>query len=649
MPDETWGPLSSNPSAGVLEPGTHKEVNIEYLNTGAEPEGTTAWAVLRVLSNDGTKPDWPVNLKAQRADQPTCVLELKPDQLDFGIVPRGFTKTMSVNLYNAGSGNCSFDSSFVNDCEGWTGFFGTSCKDPANTVKHSGDSDYYSIVEAPPAIKEGLKPGQSYDIKVMFKPPDTAPLFGDEFLDYGGYLGIRAFDPYAGAEPLLTIFPGAEGAGALIEFPANLHAKSGIADLSVFPGELDFGVTTIGCHSQTFDVNACNVGTAPLDLTKFELAGCSIEFKIKTWPVLPETLDPQECVVFQLVYAPQDEGDDACGLELYTASDTPTVVVPLSGGGTYETEHTDIFIQSSGQDVDVLFVVDDSGSMGDEQSNLSNNFTQFIGEASTWNNAYHVGVTTTDIDVAAGQLVGNPRYVDNANWESFKSNVKVGTSGSGTERGLAAAQMALSLPNTSDSTISCAADADCAEPDACYDGFCGGPNRGFLRPDSSLEIVFVSDEEDQSPADLSFYINFFKSIKGFFNDNLLHVHAIVGPPGGCSSASGDAVAGMRYIDVANATGGNVVSICDSDFASGLETIGEIAFGLKVQFFLTRVADPLTVDVKVGGVPCEDTSGGAANWTYLADSNSVLFEEFGGCMPQPGEEIQIHYETLCFLE
>ena len=650
--DETWGPLKSTPVPGILEPGVHKSVQLEYTNTGAEAPAAVAWALLRILSNDGTTPDWPLNLKATRASAPTCELELKPGNTDFGIVPRGFTKTMTVNLYNAGSGNCSFDSALVNDCDGFV--FGAACPDPANTVKQAGDSEVYSVVSAPPAFKEGLKPGQTYEIKIMFTPPDDAPLFGDEFKDYAGFIGVRAFNPYVDddqdGQADLQFFPQPAGGGSATSFPANLHGKSGVADLSVFPGELDFGVTTIGCYSQTFEVNACNVGTAPLDLTKFQQAGCSIEFKLKSWPVLPETLDPQECVQFEMVYAPQDLGPDACGLELFTnASDTAAVVVPISGEGTFDTEQTDVFIQTSGQDVDVLFVVDDSGSMGEEQSNLGNNFSKFITEASAWNNDYHVGVTTTDIDEAAGQLVGSPRYVTQTNWESFKTNVKVGTGGSGTERGLAAAQMALTLPNISDTATSCTANADCAEPDACYDGFCGGPNRGFMRDDASLEIVFVSDEEDQSPADLSFYINFLKSIKGFYNDNLLHVHAIVGPPGGCSSSSGDAVAGMRYIDVANQTGGNVASICDSDFASALESIGEIAFGLKVQFFLTRPADPPTIEIKIDGVPCEDQSGGTIHWEYMADSNSVLFNEFGGCMPQPGQEIWIHYETICFLE
>ena len=138
-------------------------------------------------------------------------------------------------------------------------------------------------------------------------------------------------------------------------------------------------------------------------------------------------------------------------------------------------------------------------------------------------------------------------------------------------------------------------------------------------------------------------------MKGYFNDNLFHAHAIVGPSGGCSSGDGDAVAGHRYMDLANATGGNFISICDPNWAQGLASIGEIAFGLKVQFFLSRVADPPTITVTVAGVPCADSSGGSANWAYEPGSNAVVFEENGGCMPTPGQKIVIEYDTLCFLE
>jgi len=323
------------------------------------------------------------------------------------------------------------------------------------------------------------------------------------------------------------------------------------------------------------------------------------------------------------------------------------VVVPLTGAGTFESEQTDEFVQTAGSQVDVLFVVDDSGSMSEEQSNLANNFQTFIQGAQSWSIDYQMGVTSTDMDKEAGRLIGTPRFINNTNWQAFQTNVKLGTNGSGTEQGLAAAQAALSLPLAANTTIACTDDTQCTAPDRCYSGFCGGTNRGFVRQDAALEVVFLSDEEDQSPADLNFYINFFKNIKGFYNDNLFHAHAIVGPPGGCTSGSGAAAAGLRYRDVAQATGGSVASICDSSFASSLSGIGNIAFGLRKQFFLTRLADASTIAVTVGGAGCQ--SGGGTNWRYDAPSNSILFSESGGCMPQVGQHIQVHYETLCLLQ
>ena len=180
------------------------------------------------------------------------------------------------------------------------------------------------------------------------------------------------------------------------------------------------------------------------------------------------------------------------------------------------------------------------------------NFEQFVNEAQTWNNDYHLGVTTMDLDADGGRLVGSPRFVEPTTPDAvnmFKNNVQVGTNGSGTEQGLAAAQVAVTLPYAADSTKPCVTAADCVEVgegeeppadtiEGCYDGFCGGPNRGFLRKEASLELVFLSDEEDQSAPELDFYKDLFYDLKG----NLLHVHAIVGPQGGCSSSNGDAVA-----------------------------------------------------------------------------------------------------------
>lgn len=658
-----WGPTATPAVAAVMGGGDNAQVSLTFTNTGGNTG--VAWGKLTITSNDPQNPTWEVNLKAQRAGSPECKVELVPDQVDYGIVPRGFSKTLSFQLTNVGSGACGYLNSFVNDCAGWGGFFGTSCDDPNLTIQTDGTSDYYTISEEPFSAAGNLKPGESYPIKVTFTPPESAPLFGDELQDYAGLLAVRVTHSYTTDGSTETIiWPNATGGS----YPPNLHGKSGIAQLSVFPGELGFGLTTIGCHSQTLTVNAYNVGSAPLDISHFELQGCSPEFTLKSYPALTEpdedggfkkTLQPDDGVQFDLDYAPQDEGQDTdgdgvpdagdeCALAIYTnGSDTPAAVVPLAGIGTFETEHTDEYIQKTGQDVDVLFVVDNSGSMGEEQGNLSGNFTDFINEALTWSNDYHLAVVTTDIDGDGGVFQGTPRVVTSADISSFANNIKVGTNGAGTEQGMFAAQLALSLPLISDTGTACTAPADCNAPDTCVEGFCGGPNRGFLRKEAALEIVFLSDEEDQSPSDLAFYENFFKNIKGFYNASLLHVHAIVGPPGGCSSSNGDASSGNRYWDLAAATGGNQISICEPDFATGLKSIGEIAFGLKLQFFLARVPVPTTIEVKVNDVACP--SAGGANWSYDAPSNAVVFNETGACLPQPGDGVWIHYDTICFLE
>ena len=650
---EAWGPTKAVPEPVTLSAGQSQVVKVAFKNTGGDTGD--AWGLLTIVSTDPDRANWEVDLKAARAGQPKCEVQLTPNVLEYGIVPRGFTKTMSMNLTVIGAGTCSFDSALINDCGGFPipGFPAT-CDDPSATIQTNGNSKVYQLVKTPLALQNGLKPGESYPIEILFTPPDTAPIFGtDETTQYAGLLAVRINDPYAppGSPPKLVTT--SSGAGT---YAANLFAKSGRAELSVFPNELDFGLTTIGCHSQTLAINAYNVGTAPLDISHFELVECSLEYQIKTQPALNEpdgaggfkkTLNPGDGVLFEIVYVPQDTGGDSCSLNIFTnGADTAAAVVPLNGEGTYETEHTDTFIQKSGQDVDVLFVVDDSGSMGEEQNNLANNFSSFIGQAAAWQNDYHIAVVTTDVDGGSGVFRGDPRFIDPTTTSKFASNVKVGTNGSGTERGLEAAQLALSLPNIADSSTTCTADAECAAVGgACHDGFCGGPNRGFLRKDANLEVVFVSDEEDQSPSDLNFYVNFFKNIKGFYNENLFHAHAIVGPSGGCSSSNGDASAGHRYMDVAAQTGGNSASICEPDFATALASIGEIAFGLKVQFFLSRVPEPSSIQVSVAGQAC--AAGGS--WSYDLQSNSVVFQETGGCMPQPGEEVRIHYDTICFLE
>lgn len=157
---------------------------------------------------------------------------------------------------------------------------------------------------------------------------------------------------------------------------------------------------------------------------------------------------------------------------------------------------------------DILFVVDDSGSMAAEQAALATAFQAFIDQlaASPIQNDFQVGITTTSVDwprctpdgsgrcvpsqvvtsyasgapYPAGALVsaaGRPRILRAGSptlVQDFVASVAVGTGGSPKEQGLRALRLALS------------------------DRIADGKNAGFLRPGARLAVILVSDEDDCS-------------------------------------------------------------------------------------------------------------------------------------------------------
>lgn len=137
---------------------------------------------------------------------------------------------------------------------------------------------------------------------------------------------------------------------------------------------------------------------------------------------------------------------------------------------------------------DILFVVDDSGSMAPHQTNLANNLSAFINtlKSSPVANDFQIGVTTTSVsDFGSTALVGehgrlvvpilqgsSPTLV-----ADFQAQVAgVGTGGSGKEQPLRAMRMALTSP--------------LIDP--------GNTNAGFLRPGARLAVIILTDEDDNS-------------------------------------------------------------------------------------------------------------------------------------------------------
>jgi hypothetical protein len=172
------------------------------------------------------------------------------------------------------------------------------------------------------------------------------------------------------------------------------------------------------------------------------------------------------------------------------------------------------------RNLDVLFVIDNSGSMGDEQELLARNFPRFMEKLQSIPGGLpnvHIGVTTTDMGTLGGPAVGGCQSIGDQgglqlngaettdqhnflididkedvigsndrfrNYQgdlavAFASMAHVGTNGCGFEQPLAAMKASLTSADSS--------------------------NRAFLRPDANLAVVIVTDEDDCSATGPNFF------------------------------------------------------------------------------------------------------------------------------------------------
>jgi hypothetical protein len=244
--------------------------------------------------------------------------------------------------------------------------------------------------------------------------------------------------------------------------------------------------------------------------------------------------------------------------------------------------------------MDIVFIVDDSGSMKEEQENLAANFPKFVekiqsfttksGEKLDW----RLAVTTTgrnltySVATPFGPMAMTEKGDDGAfrmkkecgttkRWvekndpnavKEFSCLAKAGTSGASIEMPLYATELAL------------------------VDRMKDGTNAGFLRPDALLAVVILTDEDDCSREDNNFTVSdetcdqmkevrpvaeYKQMLDTVANGAGRWATAVIAGDKQCSSAFGDAIEAKRLKDFVALAGknGTFASICDGDLTKAL--------------------------------------------------------------------------------
>lgn len=257
---------------------------------------------------------------------------------------------------------------------------------------------------------------------------------------------------------------------------------------------------------------------------------------------------------------------------------------------------------------DILFFGDTSGSMAVELATLGTQVQVFLERLATWTEDWQL-LAVTGPDGCGVNGVITPATHD---WQAlFAAGITTPPGADEVDE--------WGLNNV-------AAAVEQSDPGEC--------NEGFVREGAKLHVVFISDEDDNSPGwddNANYWTDYHDAILARKGDaSAVVFSAVAGPvPDGCAGAE----PGWGYWDVVQESGGSFISICDA-WEEELGVLADTTVAWD-RFALSRRPRAETLEVGVDG------EARTTGWTYVPPLNEVQFAEDA---PVTGQRVSIRYEV-----
>jgi len=276
------------------------------------------------------------------------------------------------------------------------------------------------------------------------------------------------------------------------------------------------------------------------------------------------------------------------------------------------------FIQVT--DIDILFVVDNSGSMGSIQRNVSRNARLFM-EQFALNNSinWKIGVVSTDDTQPPFLGFATPfgaDLIDEDNPVTFNAAVDKFSS-------------AISSLGTNGSASEYVFYNSIRHINEWSSGIPGKPT--FLRENAHLIVIMITDEEEQSEGEFGSSYSVNSVIDNLSNripsDAVLRFYGAMGQGDLAQCSNSWRFGGDPMEDIIEQTGGFAISACIDDFGRELSRIGEdIATLVKVpRLVLSNRPVVNTIKITYNGEelrPGRPENGGV--WYYDFSTNTINF-------------------------
>ncbi len=420
-----------------------------------------------------------------------------------------------------------------------------------------------------------------------------------------------AYTPMGASEYAQAIITSNDADEDDVKKAVELIGSGSVPELNINPDPLDLGVTYVGCDNDN-EVQLENIGTDTLEIYEITHEGDNI--RVSGNPELPFSLEPGEYETVYFRFSPESVTEEEAVLTVVSNEPLEIREAEQLGDGKFAAEYEDNWEVPADPPSDIVFFVDQSCSMDDDQARLAANFSTFITELNTYSTDWQIIVANKDTGCNSTSGVLRPTQPD------FISRFQYGVSdGSDMAWGFYYTEAGLTVTSEA---------IEMTDPGEC--------NHGFMRPDAMLHIIMVSDEPEQSPMAWNHYVDKVIAKKGSVAN--VKFSAIAGDYPVSSCASAEPATG--YYEAVTATGGIFLSIC-SDW-SDPSTLSMLAAASVQQSAFELSATPVVDSVRVFVNGSERLSG----WYFDGPTNTVFFESG---IPDEGDRIRITYGGLAVCD
>jgi len=517
-----------------------------------------------------------------------CAIAVSPRTVNFGVVQPGRSAQRPLELRNASaSATCRVGPVRLEPLEGE----GFALFDGASSDLAEGGG---SVV---------LPPETAIFMPLGFSPVGPGP--------HRARLKVETDDP---ERPVVAV---------------ELVGSTARGELLVVPEDLFFGERVAGCEDATKTVTVYNSTGLSATFDAATLVPTGSTFSLEPSGALPVTLEPSGSHELTVRFEPRDVAvaESVLRLQFTTRGNATEHTLLLRGRGVAaENLQIDQFEVPSRLRNDVMIVFDPRPSMARERERFAEQLEPMMDLLAGFD--FHLASTTSDLEGDSGAFLpvggGSEERIitkDTAPTplDALVDQIAAASGREAPNHIVESARAALSPPRIT-----------------------SGLNAGFLRQDAIFWLILITDRPDASPESSEVYRSFSSNLRG--GRHFSAMTFVSGGLDGCDSPTGTADPAPRLVELAEATGGHVVDVCDPNWGWTLVE-GAIRDRWKPQMHFTNdpIASTIRVFVDDVAVPRLDDTG-APKWRHDPTTNALRFTDPD--FPEPGARVRVEYAVTC---